>query len=101
MRWNINYLDAVEKWLDSLASEQLSFLAKEMRLLELSGNELRLPHSRSLGGGLMELRERRFGLRIYYCFQEGHTVLLLWGGDKSTQLKDIKKAKTLLKQCRR
>ena len=101
MRWNINYLDAVEKWLDGLTKEQLGFLAKEIRLLELCGNSLRLPHSRSLGDGLMELRERRFGLRIYYCFQQDRSILLLCGGNKSSQIKDIKKAAALLRKVKR
>jgi putative addiction module killer protein len=58
---------------------------------------LRLPHSKSLGGGLFELRERRFGLRLYYCFFKGKAILILGAGDKSTQKADIKKAKSCLK----
>lgn len=66
MTWSITYLDVVTTWLDKLTEQQLKSVAKELRLLELSGNDLRLPHSRPLGGGLCELRERRFGLRLYY-----------------------------------
>ena len=36
------------------------------------------------------------GLRIYYTIRNGQVVLLLAGGDKSTQTKDIAKAKELL-----
>ena len=38
------------------------------------------------------------GLRIYYTIQGDCIVLLLVGGDKSTQRKDIEKARKLLDQ---
>jgi len=82
MDWNVVYLDSVDGWLNDLTKQQLKSLAKEIRLLELCGNELKLPHSRSLGAGLLELRERRYGLRIYYCFDEGEIIVLLQAGDK-------------------
>ena len=51
-----------------------------------------------VGTGLFELRFFfGSGLRIYYTIQENRMVLLLAGGDKSTQSMDIKKAATLLK----
>lgn len=58
----------IERWFDRLEQEQSKAVSKEIRLLELAGNTLRLPHSRSLSKGLFELRERRYGCRIYYCF---------------------------------
>ena len=39
----------IEKWLDLLDNEQLESLAKELFMLEQIGNQLRLPHSKSLG----------------------------------------------------
>jgi len=36
------------------------------------------------------------GLRIYYTIRDGKVVLLLTGGDKSSQTKDIMKSKALL-----
>jgi putative addiction module killer protein len=36
------------------------------------------------------------GLRVYYTIQNGQVVLLLAGGNKSTQTGDIAKAKELL-----
>ena len=38
------------------------------------------------------------GFRIYYTIQRKEIIFLLAGGDKSTQKKDIAKAKKLLKQ---
>ena len=38
------------------------------------------------------------GIRLYYMWQEKQLVLLLAGGDKSTQEKDIRKAKSLARE---
>jgi putative addiction module killer protein len=86
----------IEKWIDTLTKEQLSSVAKELKILELTGNELKLPHSKALGGGLFELRERRFGYRIYYCFHGKQLVILLAAGDKKSQERDIKIARERL-----
>lgn len=101
MSWNIVYLDSVDDWLKKLDKAKLKSLAKELRLLELCGSELRLPHSRSLGTGLFELRERNFGLRIYYCYEVDITIVILCGGDKKSQQRDISKARELLDQYRK
>jgi len=79
-----------EKWLDSLTKEQFKSVAKELELLKLCGNELRLPHSRSLGKGLFELREKKFGYRIYYGFLPNRRIVLLHAGNKESQERDIK-----------
>ena len=103
-RWKIDYWcnlkgeSSVEKWLDSLSDEQLKSVAKEMKLLELCGNLLKMPHSRTLKKGLFELRERQFGLRIYYTFLRDKTILILCSGNKKTQDKDIDAARQRLDQ---
>jgi putative addiction module killer protein len=86
----------VEKWLDTVTGEQFTSVAKEIKILEATGNELKLPHSRALSNGLFELRERRFGYRIYYCFGPHNTIILLAAGDKQSQEKDIKTARERL-----
>lgn len=67
----------------------------------MCGHTLRLPHSKALGAGLFELREKRFGLRLYYCFDSFGGVLLLHGDDKDSQEKDIKQARKKLAMIRR
>ncbi len=54
-----------------------------------------------LGGGIGELRiDVTAGYRVYFT-QKGHKlVLLLVGGDKSTQAADILKARKLLKEMK-
>jgi putative addiction module killer protein len=102
--WKIEYWfnnrndNPVESWLDSLTKEQLKSVAKEMRLLELAGNLLKLPHSKSLKKGLFELRERKYGLRIYYGFFKDRVILMLHAGNKKTQTKDIAIARQRLEQ---
>lgn len=99
--WADNESASVEKWLDNLPKEAFKSVAKELALLRLAGNQLRLPHSRSLGAGLFELREKSYGLRIYYTFQAGKIIFLLLAGDKSSQQNDIVLARKKLAQLRR
>lgn len=101
MCWDTVYLEAVEEWLVTLNDQQLKSVAKEVRLLELCGNKLTLPHSKSLGAGLFELRERSHGFRIYYTFEKNKRILLLYAGDKKMQAKDIIKSRRLLDSYRR
>jgi len=81
-KWSIQY------WANE--SGKSPSIAEELSMLEELGNELKLPHSRALGKGLFELRERQFGYRVYYCFKGNQLIILLTAGDKKTQEKDIK-----------
>lgn len=52
---------------------------------------------KSLSAHLFELRfSFGSGIRIYYTIKNHQVVLLLAGGDKSSQSRDIDKAKTIL-----
>jgi putative addiction module killer protein len=103
-KWDIHYWAAgrgkssVEKWLDGLTKEQLKSVAKEIKILQIAGNELKMPHSKALGGGLFELRERRYGYRIYYGFYKKQTIILLIAGDKKSQERDIITARDRLNE---
>lgn len=51
---------------------------------------------RDLGDNVSELKFKFGpGYRIYYTERDGEIIILLAGGDKSTQTKDIEKAKAL------
>ena len=55
--------------------------------------------TKGVGDNISELRITvGAGYRVYYTKRENKIVILLVGGDKSTQSKDIKKAKELLKE---
>jgi putative addiction module killer protein len=54
-----------------------------------------------VGEGIRELRIRYAkGYRIYFYENDGKVIILLIGGDKSTQQKDIEKAKEILKKLK-
>ena len=103
-KWNIEYwVDesgkrSVERWFLKLTKQQFKAISKELKLLEFCGNDLKLPHSRALGQGLFELRERSYGYRIYYGFYRNKIIVLLHAGDKNKQQNDIKIARARLAQ---
>jgi putative addiction module killer protein len=52
--------------------------------------------SRGVGHGILEMRiDYGTGYRIYYVHRGAQIVILLCGGDKRTQPKDIKRAEKL------
>ena len=56
---------------------------------------------KGLGDDVSELRFTvGAGYRVYYTVQNGEVILLLIGGDKSTQKVDIEKAKSLAKELK-
>lgn len=71
--------------------------AKAKIIMQVDRMELGLMgDSQPIGEGLSELRIHYGpGYRVYYGKEGNQLFLLLCGGDKSTQPKDIKKAKNL------
>lgn len=100
--WKIEYWSEstgkspIEKWLSKLDKEQIKSVTQGFDVLILSGNELKLPHSKALGRGLFELRENKFGYRIYYGFKGKCLIVLVAAGDKTSQDRDIKVARERL-----
>jgi len=87
------------EWLDSLKDR------KTRAIIRARINRVRLGNlgdCKSVGEGVMELRIKfGAGYRIYFG-QEGDTVIiLLSGGDKSSQDQDIKQAKQYWKDYKR
>jgi putative addiction module killer protein len=97
--WHENEQFYIEQWLDERTPQQFKSIVKEIKLLERCGNMLRLPHSRALGEGLFELRERTYGYRIYYTFLPNHNIIILQAGSKHSQKNDIKISRERLLKC--
>ena len=86
--WQITYFnDRVERIVWQLPA---GILADNLRLTDamaLYGADLRMPHSRSMGSGLFELRPKGpEGIaRVFYCLQIGKTIVVLHSFIKKTQ----------------
>ena len=81
--YNRRVLDEIESW-------PVDVVANYARLIELLiefGPELRMPHSRALGGGLFELRPRgREGIgRVMYCRVVKDRIVVLHAFAKKTR----------------
>lgn len=81
------------KWLDKL-KDQKAVLQIARRIQRMAnGNP---GDSKSLGEGVSEMRiDYGPGYRVYFARHGKTIVVLLCGGDKSTQDKDIRRAKEL------
>ena len=81
------------RWLHRLKDDNArARILVRIRRIEL-GN---LGDCSSVGGGVMEMRvDYGPGYRVYFVRQGDTVVILLCGGDKRTQHRDIKQAKAL------
>lgn len=95
----IEKTDEFDKWLRKLkdirAKAIILFRIQKIENLGQLGN------CESVGQGIRELKiNYAKGYRIYFKEKEGKIIILLVGGDKSTQRKDIEKAKDILKRIK-
>lgn len=79
MRWTIELSTEVRDWRSGLTPAGRATVDRVLELLAIRGNALRMPHSRSLGGGLYELRFTCEGVarRITYVFAPERTTVTL------------------------
>ena len=89
MPYSVDYFN--RRVLDEIESWPVDVLADYARLIELLmafGPDLRMPHSRAMGGELFELRPRgREGIgRAMYCYVTGQRVVVLHAFVKKTQV---------------
>ena len=83
-------------WLKKLRDRQARFRIGERIDRLVAGN---FGDTKSVGDGVQELR-MRFGpgYRIYYVLRGDVLIILLSGGDKDSQVRDIAKAKRMAKE---
>jgi len=97
MQYEIETSEIFDKWLLKLKDRQAVIaIAKRLGRARLGNFGDIAP----VGGGVSEMR---FfigpGYRLYYVIQGGKIIVMLCGGDKSSQEKDIKKAKEMAKEA--
>ena len=70
-----------------LSGDARARVTAALTMLSRLGNQLRLPLSRALGGGLFEIRMKHPGgaVRVMYCFRPGNRVVLLHAFVKKTE----------------
>ena len=88
--------EAFRDWLDRLRDVRAQArIAARLRLAE-AGN---LGDWRSVGGEVSEMRvDFGPGYRLYFARRQTVLIIMLAGGDKSSQTRDIKRAQRILKQ---
>lgn len=106
MPYSIEYFN--QRVLDEIESWPVGILADYARLAEMLmefGPSLRMPHSRTMGSGLFELRPRGpEGIgRAMYCYVSGQKILVLHAFVKKTQAtsrRDLEIAHRRMKEVR-
>ena len=95
MKYEIRTTKLFDDWVKNLKDRQAALsIAKRLDRV-LKGN---LGDVASLGDGVSEMRIFiGSGYRLYYTLRGAELIILLCGGDKSTQQRDIQKAKDLVK----
>lgn len=96
MTYTIETTQAFDNWLQKIKDKKTLYRldARFDRIIDGQFGDYK--------GIAQDLFELRFffggGLRVYYTVRNGQVVLLLAGGDKDSQAKDIQKATALLEE---
>ena len=96
----IEKTDEFDKWLRKLkdlkAKAKILFRIQKIEIDEHFGD------CEPVGNGIRELKIiYAKGYRVYFKESNGKIIILLIGGDKSTQQRDIEKAKEILKRLKK
>jgi len=97
--YKIEKTDDFDKWLRKL--KNLRAKAKILFRIQKIENDEHFGDCESVGNGIRELKiDYAKGYRVYFKESDGKIIILLIGGDKSTQQRDIEKAKEILKRIK-
>ena len=97
--YKIEKTDNFDKWLRKL--KDLRAKAKILFRIQKIENDEHFGDSEPVGNGILELKiDYANGYRVYFKESDGKIIILLIGGDKSTQQRDIEKAKEILKRIK-
>ena len=85
-----------DRWLRKL--KDIRAKSKIIFRIQKLENDEHFGDTKSVGDGIRELRiNYAKGYRVYFKLKDKRIIILLIGGDKSTQQKDIEKAKKIWK----
>ncbi len=94
MRYTILKTPEYQKWLDKETKKSRVQIEERLSKIEIEGY---FGIRKDLGDHIFELKWRN-GRRVYYSYILDLQVLLLIGGNKNGQEKDIKQAKKIFKR---
>ena len=98
--YKIEKTDDFDKWLRRL--KDLRAKAKILFRIQKIENDEHFGDCEPVGNGIVELKiDYAKGYRVYFKESDGKIIILLIGGDKSTQQRDIEKAKEILKRIKK
>ena len=82
--------------------KDLKAKAKILFRIQKIGNDGHFGDCKPVGGGIRELRvDFAKEYRVYFVEKDRKIIFLLFGGDKSSQQKDIKKAKEIWNELKK
>ena len=89
--YNIEKTEEFDKWIRKL--KDLRAKAKILFRIQKVENDEHFGDCEPVGNGIRELKiDYAKGYRVYFNEADGKIIILLIGGDKSTQQKDIERA---------
>ncbi|MFA5640900.1 MAG: type II toxin-antitoxin system RelE/ParE family toxin [Bacteroidales bacterium] len=96
----IEKTEEFDKWLRKL--KDLRAKAKILFRIQKIENDEHFGDCKLVGNGIRELKiDYAKGYRVYFKESDGKIIILLIGGDKSNQQRDIEKAKEILKRIKK
>lgn len=96
----IEKTDEFDKWLRKL--KDLRAKAKILFRIQKIENDEHFGYCEPVGNGIRELKiDYAKGYRVYFKELNGRIIILIIGGDKSTQQRDIERAKEILKRLKK
>ena len=97
--YKIEKTDDFDKWLRKL--KDFGAKARILFRIQKIENDEHFDDCESVGNEIRELKiDYAKGYRVYFKESDGKIIILLIGGDKSTQQRDIEKAKEILKRIK-
>ena len=101
--WSVELEPEVEQWIDKRTNKEFATVLPHIERLGDRGSQLRMPASRSLGGGLLELRFdlQRVAWRITYYFAADRRIVLLtvFRKQRQNERAEVQRARRAMERC--